>query len=126
MMIEAAREHGLADDPILRQRLAEYHSKIQIIRINGLRSLTQSVTGKKDPGVAVLGATNKLWWSEMHKAAMELAVDIYGPEAMLRTTGPEPWPATQDRQSVVYGTSGSVREDVGGRRIIKIKKDTER
>src|SRR3546814_15157748 len=94
MMIEAAREHGLADDPILRQRLAEYHSKIQIIRINGLRSLTQSVTGKKDPGVAVLGATNQLWWSEMHKAAMELAVDIYGPEAMLRTTGHESRPAT--------------------------------
>src|SRR3546814_19114520 len=94
MMIEAAREHGLADDPILRQRLAEYHSKIQIIRINGLRSLTQSVTGKKDPGVAVLGATTKLWWSEMHNAAMELAVDIYGPEAMLRTTGPESSQAT--------------------------------
>ncbi|HEY9557898.1 MAG TPA: acyl-CoA dehydrogenase family protein [Acidimicrobiales bacterium] len=143
MMIEAAREHGLADDPIIRQRLAEYHSKIQIIRINGLRSLTQSVTGKKDPGVAVLGATNKLWWSEMHKAAMELAVDIYGPEAMLRTTGPESWPATTrtpsspvgytmtpmlsafffSRSETIWGGASQIQRNIVGERVLGLPKE---
>jgi hypothetical protein len=30
-----------------------------------------------------------MFWSEMHKAAMELALDIFGPEAMLIDAGPE-------------------------------------
>ena len=34
--------------------------------------------GAKDLGVAALGATNKMFWSEMHQRAMELALDIYG------------------------------------------------
>ena len=73
-----------------------YHTKIQILRINGLRNLTGNLTGKKDMGLAALGATNKMFWSEMHKDAMELALDIYGPLGMLSTTGPEKgsWPGT--------------------------------
>ena len=43
------------------------HSNVQIMRINGLRSLTAVVQGKKDAGVAALGATNKMFWSEYHQ-----------------------------------------------------------
>jgi hypothetical protein len=35
--------------------------------------------GVKDMGTVALGATNKMFWSEMHKAAMELALDIWAP-----------------------------------------------
>src|SRR3546814_17606639 len=80
MMIEAAREHGLADDPIIRQRPAEYPSKLQIIRIHGLRSLTQPVTGKTDPSVREMGATNTPRWSERNNADLGVA-------ARARTTG---------------------------------------
>ena len=30
-----------------------------------------------------------VFWSEMHQRAMELAVDVYGPRAMLIDAGPE-------------------------------------
>ncbi len=36
----------------------------------------------------ILGATNKMFWSEMHKAAMELALDIFGAESMLVDASP--------------------------------------
>ena len=66
----------------------QYYTKIQILRINGLRNLTSAVSGKKDMGTVALGATNKMFWSEMHQAAMELALDIFGAESMLVDAGP--------------------------------------
>ena len=33
--------------------------------------------------IAALGATNKMFWSEMHQQAMELALDLHGAEALL-------------------------------------------
>ena len=40
-------------------------------------------------GRSRLGATNKMFWSEMHQRAMELALDIYGADAMLIDAGPD-------------------------------------
>ena len=78
LLVEAAGERGLLADPLVRQRLADYYTRIQILRVNGLRSLSAAISGSKDPGVVALGATNKMFWSEMHQRAMELALDIFG------------------------------------------------
>src|SRR3954463_706440 len=95
LMVEAAKANGKIEDPVIRQGLARYYTKIQILRFNGLRSLTQTLNKSKDLGVIALGVTNKMFWSEMHREAMELALDIFGPASMLITTGPESgsWPA---------------------------------
>src|SRR5215204_1211603 len=60
-MVQAAQANGRIDDPVIRQGLARYHTKIQILRINGLRNLTATLTGRRDPGTAALGATNKMF-----------------------------------------------------------------
>lgn len=108
LMVEAATENGAIHDARIRQGLAKYHTKIQILRINGLRSLSATLNGTKDPGVAALGASNKMFWSEMHQQAMELALDIFGAESMLVTAGPSSgsWPGTgRDRRRQGYPTS---------------------
>src|SRR5829696_2530439 len=64
LMVEAATANGKIADPGIRQGLATYYTKIQILRINGLRSLSATLTSTKDLGVAALGATNKMFWSE--------------------------------------------------------------
>ena len=57
----------------------EYYSKIQILRINGLRSLTATLSGHEGRSASPRSArTNKMFWSEMHQRAMELALDICG------------------------------------------------
>ena len=96
LLVDAARQRGLADDPLIRQRLAAYHTQIQILRINGLRTLGAQLAGKKDESIGALGATNKLFWSEMHQQAMELALDLHGAEALLIDTGApsRSWPGT--------------------------------
>jgi alkylation response protein AidB-like acyl-CoA dehydrogenase len=144
LMIDAARANGTIDDPIIRQRLARYHSKVQITRINGLRSLTVALTGRKDPSIAALGATNKMWWSEMHQEAMELALDIYGPQAMLADCGPEgrSWPGTLrheagdgyrvspmlsafffSRSETIWGGTSQIQRNIVGEKVLGLPKE---
>jgi alkylation response protein AidB-like acyl-CoA dehydrogenase len=144
LMVEAARANGAIDDPVIRQRLARYHSKVQITRINGLRSLTVAVTGRKDAAVSALGATNKMWWSEMHKEAMELALDIYGAEAMLADCGPPSgtWPATMrggkragysvspmlsafffSRSETIWGGTSQIQRNIVGEKVLGLPKE---
>jgi alkylation response protein AidB-like acyl-CoA dehydrogenase len=108
LMLETARANGKVNDDDIRQRLMTYYSKIQILKYNGLRNLTATVTGKKDMGTAALSVTNKLFWSEMHQNAMELALDIHGADAMLIDAGPEvgSWPGSvRDKQRAGYPVS---------------------
>src|SRR5690606_2549198 len=87
-IVEAARANGKAQDPLVRQDLARAHTGVQLMRIGGLRSLSAIVQGKKDPGVAALGATNKMFWSEYHQFVMNLAIDILGAEGQILTGDP--------------------------------------
>ena len=143
MADEAART-GAIHDPVIRQRLALYWSKVQIIRINGLRTLTANVTGRKDPAIGALGATNKMFWSEMHKEAMELALDIYGAGAMLADCGPESgsWPAALrstkganyavspmvstfffSRSETIWGGTSQIQRNIVGERVLGLPKE---
>ena len=89
VIIEKAREKGRTEDPLVRQELARAWSKVQIMRINGLRTLTSVVQDRKDLGVATLGATNKMFWSEYHQQVMNLAIDVLGPEGQILSGDPE-------------------------------------
>jgi alkylation response protein AidB-like acyl-CoA dehydrogenase len=132
LMVEAATANGAIDDPLIRQRLMTYYTKIQITRINGLRSLT------------ALGATNKMWWSEMHKEAMELALDIHGARAMLADCGPESgsWPGTMrvtktdgytvspmlsafffSRSETIWGGTSQIQRNIVGEKVLGLPKE---
>ena len=68
LMVDAARATTGADRrPAHPPAPRRYYTKIQILRINGLRTLGDAVRAQ-GPGVAALGATNKMFWSEMHQA----------------------------------------------------------
>jgi alkylation response protein AidB-like acyl-CoA dehydrogenase len=82
-IIEAARDNGRIGDPLVRQRLATAWSKVKIMEINGLRSLTSALNG--DLGSVALGATNKMFWSEYHRSVMELYLDICGMQGQILT-----------------------------------------
>ena len=82
-IIETARANGKADDPLIRQRLALAWSKVKIMQINGLRTLTSAINN--DHSATALGATNKMFWSEYHRDTMELYIDILGMEGQILT-----------------------------------------
>jgi len=139
VMVEKATENGAIEDPLIRQRLMEYYTKFQILRINGLRSLTATVNKRKDLGVTALGAGNKMFWSEMHRDAMELALDIWGVEAFLSTAGPESgsWPGALrgegrdaypvspmvssfffSRSETIWGGTAEIQRNIVGEKVL--------
>ena len=71
-IVAIARKNGKASDPLIRQRLARAWSDVKILEINGLRSLTAILGERKDPGVAAIGAGNKMFWSEYHLSLIHI------------------------------------------------------
>jgi alkylation response protein AidB-like acyl-CoA dehydrogenase len=120
----------------------EYYSKIQIMRINGLRRSPPPCRQARH-GVAVLGATNKMFWSETHKEAMELALDIWGAESLLSTSGPESgsWPrrcAARDvrtydvslmmsaffsRSETIWGGTSQIQRNIVGEKVLGLPRE---
>jgi alkylation response protein AidB-like acyl-CoA dehydrogenase len=144
MMVRAATENGAIERDDIRQRLMQYYTKIQILRINGLRSLTATLNNTKDLGVAALGATNKMYWSEMHKAAMELALDVFGAQSMLVDAGPNgaSWPGVArekrrpgypvspmmssfffSRSETIWGGTSQIQRNIVGERVLGLPKE---
>jgi alkylation response protein AidB-like acyl-CoA dehydrogenase len=144
LMIEAAKDNGAIADPVIRQGLARYYTKIQILKVNGLRSLSTTLAGRKDPSMAALGAGNKMYWSEMHREAMELALDIFGAESMLSTVGPESgaWPGNVrqkgragypvspmvssfffSRSETIWGGTAEIQRNIVGERVLGLPKE---
>jgi alkylation response protein AidB-like acyl-CoA dehydrogenase len=144
LLVDAATTNGRIDDADIRQRLMEYYTKIQILRINGLRNLTSALNQAKDMGTVALGATNKMFWSEMHKAAMELALDVHGAASMLVDAGPASgsWPGAQrdkrregypvspmissfffSRSETIWGGTAQIQRNIVGERFLGLPKE---
>jgi len=137
-LLELAKERGVADDPIIRQRLADAYGRVQIMRYNGMRVLTQFLGGHHPGPDAAIG---KLYWSEYHKIVTELAVDIIGAEAMV-PTGRKPsssfsaddagapnstwsWVGTflNARAGTIYAGSSQVQRNIMGEMVLGLPKE---
>jgi len=133
-----AKERGLSDDPIVRQRLAWCHSKVAIMRFLGLRVLTQFLAGHQ-PGPDA--AITKLYWSEYHRAITELAVQLMGADALI-PTGRSPMSVfgTDDvgapnssaswvgsfqnaRSGTIYAGSSEVQRNILGEMVLGLPKE---
>src|SRR5436309_7878389 len=77
-VVELARETGLEDDPLSRQRIAQIYSEEEALRLDASRGLTQ-IMKSGVPGPE--GSLVKWQWSDANQALTELARDIRGPEA---------------------------------------------
>jgi hypothetical protein len=145
-IIESARDNGRIEDPAVRQDLIRQWSKIQIMRINGYRTLTAAVQGKKDMGVAALGATNKMFWSETHRDTMNLAMDILGPYSQIltgkvtdvdeyvpgygRRHGRADYPVSImqasfffSRSETIWGGTAEIQRNIVGERVLGLPKE---
>jgi alkylation response protein AidB-like acyl-CoA dehydrogenase len=77
-LIELAREHGVDEDPVTRQRIAQLHMEVEALRINAYRGLTAIMkTGQPGPE----GSLGKWAWSDINQSLTEASTEIRGPEA---------------------------------------------
>jgi alkylation response protein AidB-like acyl-CoA dehydrogenase len=83
-MVMAAENRGKADDPIIRQQLAQAYLDLQVFKMTSTRA--QSKVGKGEmPGPE--GSILKLFWSNLNQHMVQIAQNILGPYGQM-TEGP--------------------------------------
>lgn len=138
-LLELARKNGTAQDPLIRQQLAWCYSKCKIMQINGMRTVTKFLAGKS-PGPDA--AISKLYWSEYHRVATELATHVLGAQAMA-PTGKKPFSAfgpdsigadpldamswtdsfLNARAGTIYAGTSEVQRNIIGEHILGLPKE---
>ncbi|MGD9704885.1 MAG: acyl-CoA dehydrogenase family protein [Acidimicrobiia bacterium] len=79
-LIRMARDLGRVDDPVIRDRIADAHVRVETMRFLGYRILTGVLnTGVIGPEASI----SKLHWSEYHRDVTRLAIDVLGAHAMV-------------------------------------------
>ena len=142
-IIDVARANGAIADPRIRQRLAHAQTKVNLMKIGGLRSLTATVQKKKDKGVAALGAMNKMNWSEYHRNVMELWMDVSGVQSLIldgdfdpdspnprRRNGKDSYQVNQmqasfffSRSETIWGGTAEIQRNIVGERVLGLPKE---
>jgi alkylation response protein AidB-like acyl-CoA dehydrogenase len=79
-LVALAREQGRAGDPLVRDRLAWCYTKVEVMRMLGYRILTQYLRAGE---LGAVSSIAKLYWSEYHKVAVDLALQLYGAQALV-------------------------------------------
>jgi alkylation response protein AidB-like acyl-CoA dehydrogenase len=74
--------HGrpAAQDPVIRQKLAQSYAEIQIMRLNQMRTISR-VMESGMPGPE--GSIQKIFWSELNQRFQQVAMELLGPYAQL-------------------------------------------
>jgi alkylation response protein AidB-like acyl-CoA dehydrogenase len=79
-LLAEARESGAAEDPVIRDRLAQLYIESEVLRLNALRGLSAIMrTGVPGPE----GSLGKWQWAEVNQELTELAVELRGGRAVL-------------------------------------------
>jgi alkylation response protein AidB-like acyl-CoA dehydrogenase len=80
-LMELARERGVDEDPVIRQRIAQLYIESEALRLTSWRGLTQIMkTGIPGPE----GSLPKWQWSDTNQTLSELAVEIQGEDGLDR------------------------------------------
>jgi alkylation response protein AidB-like acyl-CoA dehydrogenase len=79
-LVDEVRAQGLAEDPVVRQRLAQLHIEAQVLRLLAYRGLT-SAQHAGEPGPE--GSLGKWLWAEVNQGLSAFAMEIRGPRAQL-------------------------------------------
>jgi len=74
-----------AADPIIRQKLAQIYTEIEIFRLNQLRTVTR-MARQGSPGAE--GSIQKIFWSEMNQRMQQVAMEMLGPYGQLEKDSP--------------------------------------
>ncbi|MFQ5899241.1 MAG: acyl-CoA dehydrogenase family protein [Candidatus Methylomirabilia bacterium] len=115
-----------AEDPVLRQQLAQLWIDTEAFRYTGARAITKLLKGEL-PGPEA--SSGKIWWCETHQRLQEVAMEIQGPYHQL-TRGSEwtidhgIWQYTfvRSRANSVEGGTTEIQRNIIGERVLGLPK----
>jgi len=130
-LVARARENGAARDPLIRQRLAEAHIGIKVMRYSALRMLSNSASGR----LSEAAYTYKLHWSVWHRKLGELAMDVLGPEGEIAAEPQYEMPGPLhegsglqtmflfSRADTIYGGTSQIQRNIIAERALGLPKE---
>ena len=124
-VIREAKRNGAARDPMIRQRIADAHVGLKIMRYNSLRTLS----GSGDDGALQREAMiYKLYWSSWHRNLGKLAMDVLGPEAEICAGAPYELSRLQSiylfsRADTIYGGTNQIQRNIIAERALGMPRE---
>jgi alkylation response protein AidB-like acyl-CoA dehydrogenase len=127
-LIALAGKNGAAEQPVIRQRLADAYVGVQIMKYNGLRMLSSLVrTGVLGPEASI----GKLFWSTWHRDLGELAMDVLGPSAAITGGSPGGEYALDElqrtfmfsRSETIYAGASEIQRNIIGERVLGLPRE---
>jgi alkylation response protein AidB-like acyl-CoA dehydrogenase len=124
-IIDAAVENGRAQDPIIRQRIADAWIGLRIQRYNALRILSGAEGGAAPGREAMI---TKVFWATWHRNLGKLAMDVLGPAGEI--TGGFPYQLSLlqrmylfSRSDTIYAGSNEIQRNIIGERALGLPRE---
>jgi alkylation response protein AidB-like acyl-CoA dehydrogenase len=124
-IVRVAKDNGAAQDPALRQRIAEAHVGLRIMRYNSMRTLSG---GGDDGGLQKEAMIYKLFWATWHRNLGKLAMDVLGAEAEICEAGPYQLSRLQSmylftRSDTIYGGTNQIQRNIIAERALGMPRE---
>jgi alkylation response protein AidB-like acyl-CoA dehydrogenase len=124
-LIEAATRSGAVDDPWIRQRLVDAYIGVSVMRSSNLRIVKDLLDETaSEPGRATAAAATggKLFASLHHQRIGELAMDIYGEDAVYDCAAGAAAEARKlfllSRAETIYGGTSEIQRNILSERVL--------
>ena len=123
-VVRVARERGHLADAGVRDRLADLHIGLQLMRFGMYRTISSVLrTGRPGPEASI----NKLQWSQWHQSLCELVTDLLGAEAMLGHDAGDLHDIQHaflfSRSHTIYAGSSQIQRNIVGERVLGLPKE---
>jgi alkylation response protein AidB-like acyl-CoA dehydrogenase len=125
-LLDLVRQTGRADDPLVRQQVADAYTQLELLRFNR-RLVFASMAEGGDPGPEATAW--KLMWSQYHTKVTELALEIAGSAALVRPEGDDYatdyW---QDaflaaRAGLIYAGTSEIQKNIIAERVLGLPRE---
>ncbi len=124
-VLALAQHNGRVADPVIRQRLLDTWIRLRLMRLNAMRIMSSA---HEAPPAAMI---TKLFWATLHRDLGELAMDVVGPHAMIRTGDDADFSRLQrlflfSRSDTIYAGSNQIQRNIIGERALGLPKEPSR
>jgi alkylation response protein AidB-like acyl-CoA dehydrogenase len=110
------------EDSLIRQKLAQVYTEVEILRLSTYRSITRFQRGQR-PGPE--GSIDKLFWSETAQHLFEVAMEILGPQGQLVKgskwavdSGYWSYQFLRSRADTIAGGTSEILRNIIGERVL--------
>jgi alkylation response protein AidB-like acyl-CoA dehydrogenase len=124
-IVRIAKANRAAQNPAIRQRIADAHIGLKIMRYNSMRTLSSDVG---DGSLEKAAMIYKLYWSSWHRNLGNLAMDVLGPEAEIIESAPYDLTQLQSlflftRSDTIYGGTNQIQRNIIAERALGLPRE---